>query len=61
MMATCKECFYYEACECAVRAHGGSFLAFEYFLGANCPRFKDKTKYVERTSCVSTTKVCRKL
>ena len=48
MMATCKECLHFEACRSVVRAHGRSFVAFEYYLGAHCPRFADKTKYVEQ-------------
>lgn len=48
MMGTCSECFHWEACRCVVRAHGKSPMAFEYYLGACCPRFADKTKYVEQ-------------
>ena len=48
MMGTCSECFHWDACRCVVRAHGKSPMAFEYYLGACCPRFADKTKYVEQ-------------
>lgn len=49
-MATCKECFHYEACKYWI----DTFMEhirhdWEYvFADGNCEDFKDKTKYVEQ-------------
>lgn len=39
-MATCKSCLHIDVCT-VTRRHGGRYLT-------ECPRFKDKTKYVEQ-------------